>query len=184
MPITGDWQPIRDGIEVRFNKFAWENGYTVAFANRCQLVTAVEKIEKNTITLRDAPSAPPCAILRHCDDAALQAAINARSESATCTCPSAVMFIPGLRVRNAASITIEGASAVDTLLDISEGEGACVPMTGGTEVTLRNFPMVGPLGLRRIATSAGSYTRAARATSGGSRPRTAMPRPSATPSGC
>ena len=31
VPITGDWQPLRDGIEVRFNKHDWEKGYTVVF---------------------------------------------------------------------------------------------------------------------------------------------------------
>ena len=149
VPITGGWQPIRDGIEVRFNKFAWEQGYTVVFANRCQLVTAVEKIEKNTITLRDAPKRTVRgAILRHCDDAALQAAINrALQENRNVYVPiGRYRLSRGLRVRNAASITIEGASAVDTLLDIGDGEDACVQMIGGTEVTLRNFTMVGHSG--------------------------------------
>jgi hypothetical protein len=149
MPITGDWQPIRDGIKVRFNKFEWENGYTVVFANRCQLVTVVEKIEKNTITLREVPTrTAQDAMLRHCDDAAMQTAINrALKEKRNVYVPIGQYCLSrGLRVQNAACITIEGQSAVDTVLDISEGEDACVTMAGGTEVTLRNFTMVGHSG--------------------------------------
>jgi hypothetical protein len=148
-PITGDWQPLRDGIEVRFNKFAWEDGYTVVFAGRCQLVTVVEKIENNTLTLRDAPTrTAQDAVLRHCDDAALQAAIDrALQENRNVYVPIGHYCLSkGLCVENAKSITIEGESAVDTVLDISQGEGPCVRMTGGTEVTLRNFTMVGHSG--------------------------------------
>ena len=48
VPMTGDWQPLRDGIEVRFNDFEWEKGYTVVFAARSQLVTRIEKVEGKT----------------------------------------------------------------------------------------------------------------------------------------
>ncbi len=149
VPITGDWQPIRDGIEVRFNKFEWENGYTVVFAGRCQLVTVIDKIEKNTVTLRDSPTrTAQDAILRHCDDASLQASIDlAIKENRHVYVPIGHYCLSkGLRVQNARSITIEGQSAVDTVLDISQGEGACVHMSGGTEVTLRNLTMVGHSG--------------------------------------
>ena len=77
VPISGDWQPLRDGLEVRFNEFTWEQGYTVAFGARGQLVTRIEQIEGNTITLRDAPTRSAAqADLQHCDDAALQATID------------------------------------------------------------------------------------------------------------
>lgn len=148
-PITGQWQPIRDGIEVRFNKFEWDKGYTVVFAGRCQLVTVVEKIEKNTLTLRDAATrTAQDAVLRHGDDAALQASIDrALKENKNVFVPIGHYCLSkGLRVQNPRSITIEGESAVDTVLDISEGEGACVTMSGGTEVTLRNLTMVGHSG--------------------------------------
>jgi len=147
--ITGDWQPIRDGIEVRFNKYEWEKGYTVVFAARCQLVTTIEKIEGNTITLRDAPTrSVKDARLRHCDDAALQAAVDRAIKE------KRNLFVPighyrlsrGIRVRNPEGMTIEGENAVHTVLDIGEGEGACVHMIQGTEITLRNFTMVGHSG--------------------------------------
>ncbi|NOZ22008.1 MAG: right-handed parallel beta-helix repeat-containing protein [Planctomycetes bacterium] len=152
VPITGDWQPIRDGIEVRFNKFEWEKGYTVVFAGRGQLVTVIEKIEGNTITLRHVPTRTvKDAELRHCDDAALQAAINQAVKE------KRNLFVPigryrlsrGLRVAKPEGLTIEGENAVHTILDISEGNGACVTMVRGTEITLRNFTMVGHSGFDR-----------------------------------
>ena len=152
VPITGDWQPIRDGIEVRFNKYEWEKGYSVVFAGRCQLVTTIDKVDGKTITLRDAPTrTAKDAALRHCDDAALQAAIDSAIKD------KRDVYVPighyrlsrGLRVGKPDGITIEGANAVHTVLDISEGNGACVTMAGGTEVTLRNFTMVGHSGFDR-----------------------------------
>ncbi|NCP34383.1 MAG: hypothetical protein AUJ96_25410 [Armatimonadetes bacterium CG2_30_66_41] len=149
VPITGDWQPLRDGIEVRFNAHDWEKGYTVCFSARGQLVTTIEKIEGKVVTLRAAPTRTVgAAVLRHCDDAALQAAIDqALKERRSLHVPvGRYRLSRGLVVRNATSLTLEGANPVETVLDISEGEGACVTLAGGTEVTLRNFTMVGHSG--------------------------------------
>ncbi|NUQ62667.1 MAG: hypothetical protein HUU20_09270 [Pirellulales bacterium] len=149
VPITGDWQPLRDGIEVRFNEHDWEKGYTVHFSLRGQLVTAIEKVEGKAITLRDAPTrTSPAATLRHCDDAALQAAIDrAVREKRNLHVPvGRYRLSRGLYVRNATAMTIEGAGAVDTILDISEGEGGCISLSKGVEVTVRNFTMVGHSG--------------------------------------
>ena len=151
-PITGDWQPIRDGIEVRFNKFEWEKGYTVVFAGRSPLVTVIEKIEGNKIALRDSPTRTAKDVqVRHCDDQALQAAIDRAVEGRS------NLYVPkghyrlscGLRVSKPEGIRIEGENAVHTVLDISDGNGACVTMVGGSEVTLRNLTMVGHSGFDR-----------------------------------
>ncbi len=149
VPITGDWQPLRDGLEVRFNEHEWEKGYTVHFTLRGQLVTVIEKIEGNQVTLRDTPTRTvEAATMRHCDDAALQAAIDrAMKEKVHLYVPAGRYRLSrGLSVRNAESIVIEGADAVNTILDISEGEGACITLSGGVDVTLRNFTMVGHSG--------------------------------------
>ena len=152
VPITGDWQAIRDGIEVRFNEYDWQKGWTVVLAGRCQLRTVIEKIEGSTLTLRDAATRSAAdAVLRHSDEGALQAAIDRAVQTGH------NLFVPtghyrlsrGLRVANGAGITIEGQSAPQTVLDISEGNGACVTISGGTEVTLRNFTMVGHSGFER-----------------------------------
>lgn len=151
-PITGEWQSLRDGIEVRFNEHDWKKGYTVVFVARSLLVTAIEKIEGNVITVQDAPTRTvKDAVVRHCDDRALQAAIDrAIQTNHNVYVPSGhYRLSQGLRVADAEGITIEGQSGVGTVLDISEGEGACVTMSEGKEVTLRNFTMVGHSGFDR-----------------------------------
>ena len=149
VPITGDWQLLRDGIEVRFNRNDWEKGYTVVFAARGQLVTAIEKIEGNTITLRDAPTrSVKDARVRHCDDAALQAAVDhAIKEKRNLYVPIGhYRLSKGVRVNEPEGLTIEGENSVHTVLDISEGNGACITLSGGKEATLRNLTMVGHSG--------------------------------------
>jgi hypothetical protein len=53
VPITHDWQPLSGGIEVKLNKRDWESGYVIAFGARDQLITRIEKIEGNILTLQD-----------------------------------------------------------------------------------------------------------------------------------
>lgn len=149
VPISGDWQPLRDGLEVRFNEFAWEKGYTVAFGARGQLVTRIERIEGNVITLRDAPTRTAAnADLKHCDDAALQETIDrAIKEKRHVLIPvGRYRLSKSLRVDHPDGIRIEGTVAADTILDMSEGNGACIVLAGGIEATLRNLTMVGHSG--------------------------------------
>ena len=152
VPISGDWQPLRDGLEVRFNEFTWEKGYTVAFGARGQLVTRIERIDGNTITLRDAPTRSATdADLKHCDDAALQATIDrAVKEKRHVLIPvGRYRLSKSLRVDHPDGVRIEGAVAADTVLDMSEGNGACIVLAGGIEATLRNLTMVGHSGFDR-----------------------------------
>jgi hypothetical protein len=149
VPITHDWQRLSGGVEVKLNKRDWENGYVIAFGARDQLVSRIEKIEGNVLTLKDAANRTvKDAVVRHNDTLALQAAVDqALKEKRGVYVPAGhYRLAHSIRVNKAAAITIEGASAVDTLLDISEGEGACFTLAGGTEVTLRNFRMTGFMG--------------------------------------
>lgn len=149
VPITHDWQPLGGGVEVKLNKRDWESGYVIAFGARDQLVSRIEKIEGNVLTLKDAANRTvKDAVLRHNDTLALQAAVDqALKEKRNVHVPIGhYRLAHSIRVSNAAAITIEGASAVDTLLDLSDGEGACFTLSGGTEVTLRNFRMTGFMG--------------------------------------
>jgi hypothetical protein len=50
-------------------------------------------------------------------------------------------------VRNASAIVIEGQSAEETILDISDGQGVCLALDHGTEVTVRNLRLLGHTGL-------------------------------------
>jgi hypothetical protein len=149
VPITHDWQRLSGGVEVKLNKRDWENGYVIAFGARDQLVSRIEKIEGNVLTLKDAANRTvKDAVVRHNDTLALQAAVDqALKEKRGVHVPVGhYRLAHSIRVNKAAAIAIEGASAVETLLDISEGEGACFTLVGGTEVTLRNFRMTGFMG--------------------------------------
>jgi hypothetical protein len=147
--ITHEWQPLSGGIEVKLNARDWESGYVVSFGARDQLVTVIEKIEGNVLTLKDAANrSVKDARVCHNDGLALQAAIDrALREKRNVYVPVGhYRLARGMRVKDAAAITIEGASAVDTVLDISDGEGSCFSLSDGTEVTLRNFRMIGFMG--------------------------------------
>ncbi|MFA7006526.1 MAG: hypothetical protein WC429_20960, partial [Verrucomicrobiia bacterium] len=148
-PMTGDWQSLGGDIEVRFGKHDWESGYTATFVARDQLVTTIEKIEGDTLTLKDAATrSVKDAIVRHNDTASLQAAVDrAIKEKRNVFFPVGHYHLArDIRVENASAIVIEGQSAVDTVLDISEGRGSCFSIKGGTEVTLRKFRMTGHMG--------------------------------------
>ncbi|MDD4016704.1 MAG: hypothetical protein PHV28_02055 [Kiritimatiellae bacterium] len=148
-PVTHDWQPLEGGVEVRLNPRDWESGYVIAIGARDQLISRIEKIEGNVLTLSDpANRTVSDAVVRHNDTAALQAAVDrALKEKRN-------LFVPighyrlahSIRVSNPAAITIEGASAVDTVLDISEGAGPCIQLLEGIEATVRNFRMTGFMG--------------------------------------
>jgi len=148
-PVTLDWQPLQGGLEIRFHQFPWENGYSATVVARDQLVSSIEKIEGNVLTLKDAPTKSVTdATVRHCDDAALQAAINRAMEE------KKNVFIPaghyrlaaGLRVEQPTGITIEGVNGEDSVLDLSEGNGCCISMRGGAECTIRRLKFIGNMG--------------------------------------
>lgn len=149
VPVTGDWQRLSGGTEVKFGKLDWENGYAVTFSARDQLISSIEKIEGKTITLKDAAAQSATdAVVRHNDTGALQAAIDQgiREKRNVYFPPGTYRLAKPLLVNNASAITIEGSDAVNCILDISEGEGACFDLHDGTEVNIRNFRMLGNTG--------------------------------------
>ena len=148
-PITYQWQPLRGGLEIRFQPFEWTEGYSASFSLSDQLLSTVAKIEGKRITLAEAPSkSVGDAILRHRDDAALQAAVDrAIKEKRNVYFPAGHYCLArGMVVRNPAGITLEGADGEQTVLDLSEGQGCCVSIRGGAEATVRNFKMLGNMG--------------------------------------
>jgi len=161
-PITHDWQPLSGGTEVRLNPRDWETGYVVAFGSRDQLVSRIEKIEGKVITLSDpANRTVKDAVIRHNDTFALQAAVDRALKE------KRKLFVPighyclsrGMRVRSPVTFTIEGESAEDTVLDISEGVGSCIHLSEGVEATVRNLRMVGFMGLEGKAAAGHMRTR-------------------------
>ena len=61
----------------KLNQRDWESGYVIAFGARDQLVSRIEKIEGNVLTLADAANRTvKDAVVRHNDTFALQAAVD------------------------------------------------------------------------------------------------------------
>ncbi|MCD6359720.1 MAG: right-handed parallel beta-helix repeat-containing protein, partial [Armatimonadetes bacterium] len=156
VPVTYDWQELSNGIECRFARQEWEPGHMIVFILRDQLISTIEAIEGDTLTLADeANRSADDAVVLHNDTKALQAAINnAVAEKRNLYFPNGRYRLSGrLSVRNAASIVIQGQSSTDTILDISNGTGACLSLYGGKDVTVRNFRMVGHTGMAQAAGS-------------------------------
>ncbi|MEW6354975.1 MAG: hypothetical protein AB1696_01500 [Planctomycetota bacterium] len=145
LPVTYDWQKLSGGLEVKFNRWEWKPGHFAHFSARTQLVSTIEKIEGKTLTLKHpANRTVTDAVVRHCDDQAIQAAIDrAVKEKRNVHVPVGhYRLSQSLRVWDA-DICIEGASGVDTLMDITDGAGAVFHLRHGTDVTIRNFRMIG-----------------------------------------
>jgi len=150
VPVTHDWQPLSGGTEIKLNKFDWKPGHMVTFSARDQLRTRIEKIDGNKLTLIEpARRTVKNAVVRHADAAALQKAIDLGIKE------KRNVFIPAghyrlghsLVVRKPEGLRIEGENGVHTVLDISEGHGACIRLYDGPEVTIRHLSMVGHTGL-------------------------------------
>lgn len=150
VPVTFDWQPLSSGVEIRLKKQEWQPGHMIAFHARDQLVSTIEKIEGNVLTLAHAATRTvKDAVVRHCDSGALQAVISRalREKRNVFFPPGYYRLTTGLSVSNPAGTVLEGASGSETVLDISEGNGSCLSLAGGSEVTVRNLRMVGHTGL-------------------------------------
>lgn len=148
-PITDGWQPLSGGVEIKFGEHDWQQGWVITFAGRDQLVSVIEQIEGNTLTLRDAANRTVTdAVVRHCDDAAIQAAVDRgiQEKKHVYFPPGHYRLAAGITVANPMGITLEGPNGVDAVLDISEGEGACIRLRDGKEATLRNLCFVGGSG--------------------------------------
>ncbi len=150
-PITDDdgWVPLSGGTEVKFNQREFDGAYLLSFSARDRLLTVIEAIDGNALTVRDAPNRDADdAVVRHCDSAALQAAIDtALREHKHLHVPSGHYRIAtGLVVNDPQGLVIEGQNDIDTVIDISDAEGACFTIRNGAEFTLRNFTMIGHTG--------------------------------------
>ena len=155
VPVTADWFKLSGGTEVKLAPRDWKKATMLTFSARDQLMTTITNIEGNLLTLRDpANRSTGDAVVRHDDYPALQAAITgALREKCNLLVPSGYYRLSqGLSVANP-SLTIEGESAPDTTLDISDGAGACIGLRGGAEATVRNFTMVGHTGFSEAAGS-------------------------------
>lgn len=157
VPITGDWQKLSNGVEIKFNKRDWQPGHVISFTCRDQLATVVEKVEGRKLTLRDAPRRTTAdAVARHDDSLAIQAAVDrAVKERRNLFFPAGWYRVSRtIRVKTEA-ICLEGANGTDTVMDITDGAGSVFDLDGCTEATVRNFKLVGHTGM---AEAAGAFT--------------------------
>jgi hypothetical protein len=157
VPVTGDWQKLSGGVEVKFNRRDLQPGHMLTFSARDQLSSVIEKIDGHTLTLRDAANRTAAdAVVRHDDSLAIQAAVDrAIREKRNVYFPVGWYRVPaGVVVRAAPAICLEGASGVDTVMDISDGAASVFSLHACTEVTIRNFRMIGHTGM---AESAGAF---------------------------
>lgn len=149
--VSGDWQPLSGGTEIKINKRDWGDvNQLITFSARDQLVTTIEGIEGNTLTLKDpANHSGEDAVVRHNDTVSLQATLTqAVAEKRNVFIPIGhYMISEGLTITNAASIEVRGESSLETVIDISEGTGTCIKLINGQEVTLRNLRFVGHSGV-------------------------------------
>lgn len=142
VPVTGQWQKLSGGVEVRFGKRDWTKPCVVTFSGRDQLVSTVVKCEGNTVTLADpAPVAAKGCVVQHSDHGPLQAAFDrAVMEGRNVFIPSGrYRLTRGLDLNNPDGIAVEGENEERTILDIRNGSGACMTIKGGTSVMLRKL---------------------------------------------
>ena len=154
VPITWDWQKLSHGVEVRFNKRDLQPGHMLTFSARDQLSSVIEKSDGRTLTLRHAANrTAPDAVVRHDDSAAIQATVDrAIHQKRNVFFPAGWYRVPkGIAVNAAAAICLEGASGVDTVMDISDGATSIFSVRNCTEITIRNFRMIGHTGMAEAA---------------------------------
>ena len=147
VPVTGDWQPLSGGVEVRLpNADYWTEPVLVSFGGRDQFISTIAELEGNAVTLADAPSigADDCVVL-HTDSAALQLAFDrAVGEGRNVFIPSGrYRLTTGLTLSDADGITVEGENEERTIVDIGNGSGTCISVVGGTSITIRNLRFTG-----------------------------------------
>lgn len=155
VPITFDWQLLSNGVEVKLAKQDWQPGNMITCSMRDQLVGTITKIEGNVLTLsQPANRSAKDATVRHNDQSACQSAIDrAIKEKRNVYFPAGHYRLSGSLTVSNASITLEGQSGVNTLMDISDGSGACFSVSQCTDITIRNFRMIGHTGFNEAASS-------------------------------
>ena len=142
LPAAGQWHRLGGGVEVKLGARDWTKPCVVTFSGRDQLVSRILKIEGNTVTLADpAPVGAKGCTVQHSDSVPLQAAFDsAVAEGRNVYIPSGrYRLTDGLNLKHADGITVEGENEERTILDIRNGVGACITVSGGTSVTIRNL---------------------------------------------
>jgi nitrous oxidase accessory protein NosD len=144
--ITTGWQPLSAGLQIRFNQKKWNKGDAIVCDCRNSLISEIESINGKTIFLKDPLiNDSQNAVVRHEDSLAFQKIMNrAVKENRNIYIPPGhYRLFRGISVLSALDIRIEGSIRERTILDMSEGVGACFWLFCGERVTIRNLKIIG-----------------------------------------
>lgn len=161
IPVTDKGFDLLGGVRIRFRKTDWRRGESISFHVRNRLLAKISGVRGNTLELdRKANCTCMLSRVKHEDNAALQTALDAAiAEKKSLFIPTGhYRLTDGLWIRNA-SVRIEGAGRVHTLLDVSEANTACFWIAGGREVTICKLGMTGHTGFLDLASNS-SWTTA------------------------
>lgn len=141
--VTGDWQKLNAGIEVKLpNRECWTKPRLVSFTARDHLISQIINIDDRTLTLAHPAllTAKEC-LVQHSDSGPLQRAFNrATGEQRNIFIPSGHYRLgTGLVLHRPNGISIEGENEENTILDLSNGQGACITVMGGKSVSFRRL---------------------------------------------
>lgn len=159
--ITDGWISITDKLKVKISDFKErEWGCTAAFACSSRMISTIEAIDGNSVTLSSAATIDARCEIMHSDSAALQRAIDtALAEKKNVFLPSGkYRLTKTLVIKEPDGLVFEGESETATILDDSLGDvgiekqaGSCFYVEGGEALTLKNLSMFGCYGFEEKA---------------------------------
>ncbi len=140
---------------MRFCDYDWSKGWVVTIVMRASMVAQITAIEGKTITVDKMATRSCTDRIIHSDTLALQRAIDtALAEGADLWIPEGTYRLSdSLKIENACSFTLRGASPERTVLDIGVGGigieaegGSCLVLKGGEEVKVYDLSFRGGIG--------------------------------------
>lgn len=155
LPITGDWQELSGGLEIRLREHDWQQGWVITLVMRSSYTARIVSAENDALVLDRPAAADATVTVRHDDRKALQAAIDeALGRDLGVYLPNGLYRIAeSLVVERPRTFTLQGASAEGTVLDIGKGGigveaegGSCLVLRGGTEARIRDLSFRGGMG--------------------------------------
>jgi len=141
--VTGGWQKLNAGIEVKLlNKEFWTKPRLVSFTACDHLLSRVEKIEEQTLTLaHPVPLTKKGCAVQHSDSGPLQRAFDrAVGERRNIYIPIGhYRLSSGLVLNNPDGLSVEGENESNTIFELCNGQGACITVEGGSSVSFRRL---------------------------------------------
>lgn len=141
--VTDDWQKLNAGIEVKLpNREFWSKPRLVSFTARNHLLSQIIKIDGKTLTLAHSASlTADKSVVQHSDSGPLQRAFDrAAGEQRNVFIPSGYYRLStGLILKRPNGISIEGENEENTILDLSNGQGACITVHGGNSISFHRL---------------------------------------------